>query len=216
MTTAGVIAVWNLAARIDGQVARAREGPLSVDDRAELVELIALRGKRPGLHSRLRAGCGDGGRACREVPADARSFVTRAELAARRHPTPTRVAGEPLVAAASGSASATGVVGAAPRRRREERLPLPVASATGKPLPDRSRERAHGTELRLWAQGVALAKPPDQSGGPNRACRPVNESACAVIRRATQARDPGVCVPRQPLRRLRGGSPYRRLRSRPA
>jgi hypothetical protein len=44
VTTAGVIALGNLEARIDGQVSRATPGRLSVDERAELVELIALRG----------------------------------------------------------------------------------------------------------------------------------------------------------------------------
>ena len=44
VTTAGVIAVVNLEARIDGQAARATEGRLTVGERTELVELIALRG----------------------------------------------------------------------------------------------------------------------------------------------------------------------------
>jgi hypothetical protein len=43
-TTAGVIAVGNLKARIDGQVSRATGGRLTVGERAKLVELIALRG----------------------------------------------------------------------------------------------------------------------------------------------------------------------------
>ena len=44
MTTAGVIAVANLQARIDGQVSRATRGQLTVGERAELVDLLALRG----------------------------------------------------------------------------------------------------------------------------------------------------------------------------
>jgi hypothetical protein len=45
VTTAGVIAVGNLEARIDGQVSRATAGRLTVGERAELVELIALRAR---------------------------------------------------------------------------------------------------------------------------------------------------------------------------
>ena len=44
VTTAGIIAVGNLEARIDGQVSRVTRGRLTVGERAELVELIALRG----------------------------------------------------------------------------------------------------------------------------------------------------------------------------
>src|SRR5258706_12054609 len=44
VTTAGVIAVGNLEARIDGQVSRATAGKPTVGERAELVELLTLRG----------------------------------------------------------------------------------------------------------------------------------------------------------------------------
>jgi len=48
VTTAGVIAVGNLEARIDGQVSRAARRQLTVGECAELVELIALRGHMLG------------------------------------------------------------------------------------------------------------------------------------------------------------------------
>ncbi|HXL16634.1 MAG TPA: hypothetical protein VN961_03835 [Streptosporangiaceae bacterium] len=41
VTTAGVIAVGNLNARIDAQLSRATRGRLTVGERAELVELLA-------------------------------------------------------------------------------------------------------------------------------------------------------------------------------
>ncbi|HMI49768.1 MAG TPA: hypothetical protein VK481_13930, partial [Gemmatimonadaceae bacterium] len=43
MTTAGVIAVGNLEAEINGQASRALGKALTVGERADLIELIALR-----------------------------------------------------------------------------------------------------------------------------------------------------------------------------
>ena len=80
MTTAGVIAVGNLKARIDGQVARAMEGPLSVDDRAELVELIALRGNVLGCIADSERAAAMADELVGEEPTDARSFVTRGRM----------------------------------------------------------------------------------------------------------------------------------------
>ena len=78
ITTAGVIAVGNLEARIDGQVSRATGGRLTVGERAELVELIALRGQVLGCiaDSERAAALADG--LVAQVPTDARSFVARA------------------------------------------------------------------------------------------------------------------------------------------
>jgi tetratricopeptide (TPR) repeat protein len=80
VTTAGVIAVGNLAARIEGQASRATGGQLTAGERAELVELIALRGHVLGRIA-------DGERAADmaddlvgQLPADSRSFVARARM----------------------------------------------------------------------------------------------------------------------------------------
>jgi tetratricopeptide (TPR) repeat protein len=80
MTTAGVIAVANLEARIGGQVARASAGPLTVGERAELVELIALRGHVLGsiADAELAAAMADD--LVDQAPNDARSFVARARM----------------------------------------------------------------------------------------------------------------------------------------
>jgi tetratricopeptide (TPR) repeat protein len=80
MTTAGVIAVANLEVRIGGQVARASAGPLTVGERAELVELIALRGHVLGSipDAELAAAMTDD--LVDQAPNDARSFVARARM----------------------------------------------------------------------------------------------------------------------------------------
>ena len=80
VTTAGVIAVGNLEARIDGQSSRATGGQLTVGERAELVELIALRGRVLGCiaDSELAAEMAD--ELVDEAPSDPRSFVARARM----------------------------------------------------------------------------------------------------------------------------------------
>jgi tetratricopeptide (TPR) repeat protein len=80
VTTAGVIAVGNLEARIDGQVSRATGGRLSVGERAELVELIALRGQVLGCIADAEWAAALAGELVGQVPSDARSFVARARM----------------------------------------------------------------------------------------------------------------------------------------
>jgi tetratricopeptide (TPR) repeat protein len=85
VTTAGVIAVGNLEARIDGQSSRVPGGRLTVGERAELVELIALR--LIALRGRVLGCIADSERAATmadelvdEVSSDPRSFVARARM----------------------------------------------------------------------------------------------------------------------------------------
>jgi tetratricopeptide (TPR) repeat protein len=80
VTTAGVIAVANLEARIDGHVSRATAGALSVGERAELVELIALRGHVLGSVADAERAGSLADDLVAEVPSDARSFVARAHM----------------------------------------------------------------------------------------------------------------------------------------
>jgi tetratricopeptide (TPR) repeat protein len=78
VTTAGVIAIGNLEARIDGQVARATAGLLTVGERAELVELIALRGHVLGRIADSERAAALANELASQVPGDARSFLARA------------------------------------------------------------------------------------------------------------------------------------------
>src|SRR4051794_13913048 len=71
VTTAGVIAVGNLEARIDGQVSRATAGRLTVGERAELVELIALRGQVLGCIADAERAAAFAGDLVGQVPSDA-------------------------------------------------------------------------------------------------------------------------------------------------
>ena len=80
VTTAGVIAVGNLEARIDGQVSRATGGRLTVGERAELVELIALRGHVLGRIADAERAAALADELVGQVPSDARSFVARARM----------------------------------------------------------------------------------------------------------------------------------------
>jgi tetratricopeptide (TPR) repeat protein len=79
VTTAGVIAVGNLEARIDGQISRATAG-LTVGERAELVELIALRGQVLGRIADAERAAVLADELVGQVPGDARSFVARARM----------------------------------------------------------------------------------------------------------------------------------------
>ncbi|HZE48187.1 MAG TPA: hypothetical protein VE074_01420 [Jatrophihabitantaceae bacterium] len=85
MTTAGVIAVGNLEARIGGHVASASERPRSVDDRAELVELIALRGHVLGRIADAEQAAAMADELVDEAPTQARSFVTCARMRGTFH-----------------------------------------------------------------------------------------------------------------------------------
>jgi tetratricopeptide (TPR) repeat protein len=80
VTTAGAIAVGNLEARIDGQVSRATRDQLTVGERAELVELIALRGHVLGCIADAERAAAMADELVGQVPTDARSFVARARI----------------------------------------------------------------------------------------------------------------------------------------
>jgi tetratricopeptide (TPR) repeat protein len=85
VTTAGVIAVGNLEARIDGQVSRATGGRLTVGERAELVELIALRGHVLGCIADAERAAAMADELVDQAPSDARSFVARARMRGHFH-----------------------------------------------------------------------------------------------------------------------------------
>ena len=85
VTTAGVIAVGNLEARIDGQVSRERRGLLTVGERVELVELIALRGHVLGRIADGERAAALSDELVGQEPSDARSFVARARTRGAFH-----------------------------------------------------------------------------------------------------------------------------------
>jgi tetratricopeptide (TPR) repeat protein len=80
MTTAGVIAVANLEAQIGGQVSRALAGRLTVGERAEFVELIALRGHVLGRIADYERAAAMADELARQAPSEARSFLSRARM----------------------------------------------------------------------------------------------------------------------------------------
>jgi len=80
VTTAGVIAVGNLEARIDGQVSRATGRGLAVAECAELIELIALRGHVLGSIADAERAASLADELVARVPSDARSFLARARM----------------------------------------------------------------------------------------------------------------------------------------
>ena len=85
VTTAGVVAVRNLDAQIDGQLSRATGRLLSVGERAELVELTALRGHLLGRVADYERAAALADELVGQAPSDARSFVTRARMRAVFH-----------------------------------------------------------------------------------------------------------------------------------
>jgi tetratricopeptide (TPR) repeat protein len=85
VTTAGVIAVGNLEARIDGQVSRAMAGRLTVGERAELVDLIALRGHVLGCIADSERSAALADELASQAPSDARSFLARARMSGVFH-----------------------------------------------------------------------------------------------------------------------------------
>ena len=85
MTTAGVIAVGNLEARIGGQLSRATEGRLAVAERAELIELVALRGHVLGCIADAERAAAMADELVCQAPSDARSFVARARMRGHFH-----------------------------------------------------------------------------------------------------------------------------------
>jgi tetratricopeptide (TPR) repeat protein len=85
VTTAGVIAVGNLEARIDGQIARAATGQLTVGERVELVDLIALRGHVLGCVVDGELAAAIAHQLVAQMPTDARSFMARARTSGVFH-----------------------------------------------------------------------------------------------------------------------------------
>src|SRR6478609_2300832 len=83
VTTAGVIAVRNLHVQIDRQVARATAGQLTLGERAELADLLALRGHVLGSIADLeRAAANDEALAIRRAVVEKRpDFGAMAALA---------------------------------------------------------------------------------------------------------------------------------------
>jgi tetratricopeptide (TPR) repeat protein len=77
LTTAGIIAVGNLEARIGGQASRAR---LPVGEHAELVELLELRGHILGCIADAELAAAMADELVRREPSDARSLVARARM----------------------------------------------------------------------------------------------------------------------------------------
>ncbi|MDX6491635.1 MAG: hypothetical protein QOD43_1880 [Gaiellaceae bacterium] len=78
VTTAGVIAVRNLEARIDGQVSRAMTGHLTIGECIELIELLALRAHVLGRIVDAERAVALADELVRRLPSDARSFLARA------------------------------------------------------------------------------------------------------------------------------------------
>jgi tetratricopeptide (TPR) repeat protein len=85
VTTAGVIALRNLQARIDGQAARATGGLLSAVERAELVDLIGLRGHVLGRIADSERAAAMADELIGELPSDARSYLVRARTSGVFH-----------------------------------------------------------------------------------------------------------------------------------
>jgi hypothetical protein len=85
VTTAGVIAVGNLEAQINGQISRGTRGQLTVGERAELVELLALRGHVLGRVADAEQAATLADELAGQVPGDARSLVARARMSGVFH-----------------------------------------------------------------------------------------------------------------------------------
>jgi tetratricopeptide (TPR) repeat protein len=85
VTTAGIIAVANLEARIDGQARRAMRGFLTAGEHAELIELIALRGHVLGRIADAERAAEMADALVRRAPGDARSFLARARMRGAFH-----------------------------------------------------------------------------------------------------------------------------------
>jgi tetratricopeptide (TPR) repeat protein len=80
VTTAGVIAVGNLEAVIDGQVSRATGGELTVDEHAELVDFIALRGHVLGRVDDAERAATMADQLVSQAPREPRTLVARARM----------------------------------------------------------------------------------------------------------------------------------------
>jgi len=78
VTTAGVIAVRNLHVQIDRQVARATAGQLTLGERAELADFLALRGHVLGSIADLERAAAIAEALVGQAPDRAGSFIARA------------------------------------------------------------------------------------------------------------------------------------------
>jgi tetratricopeptide (TPR) repeat protein len=85
LTTAGVLALANLQAQIEGQERRARAGHLTVGDQAELIDLVALRGHVQGRIADYEWAEERAGQLTRDAPADGVAFLARARARATFH-----------------------------------------------------------------------------------------------------------------------------------
>jgi tetratricopeptide (TPR) repeat protein len=85
VTTAGVIAVSNLEARIEGQLPGSAGGWLTLGERAGLIDLIALRGRVLGFISDSEQAAILADELVRDVPRDGRSYLARAKMRAVFH-----------------------------------------------------------------------------------------------------------------------------------
>lgn len=83
--TAGVVAMINLQAQIDGQQRRIAGGQGAVSDRAELIELVALRGHVLGRIGDYEWAEDKAELLTHEAPTDAAAFLARARARSRFH-----------------------------------------------------------------------------------------------------------------------------------
>lgn len=85
-TTSGIIALANLQAQIDGLQRRATEGGLpAVSDRAELIELVAMRGHLLGAIADYELAEKRADELCRNHPDNGMAYLSRARSRARFH-----------------------------------------------------------------------------------------------------------------------------------
>jgi tetratricopeptide (TPR) repeat protein len=84
-TTAGIIALQNLEAQIDGQVSRAMAGRLTIAECTDLIQLVALRGHVLGCIADAERAAALADELVRRVPSDARSFLARARTSSGFH-----------------------------------------------------------------------------------------------------------------------------------
>ena len=84
-TTSGVLALGNLQAQIEGQARRARTGLLTVNDQAELIDLVTLRGHVLGCIADYEWAEERAEQLTRDAPADGVAFLARARALATFH-----------------------------------------------------------------------------------------------------------------------------------
>ncbi len=85
LTTAGVLALANLQAQIEGQVRQVKAGRLTVTEQADLIDLVALRGHVLGYIADYEWAEERAEQLTREAPADGVAFLARARARATFH-----------------------------------------------------------------------------------------------------------------------------------